>query len=163
MAKNDASAIALRDLLPAIDGKRYNWWKTLTKEQQDGFSSWLYMRYTSTVDDDPDLMRYYLMSVNLHVNKHFDAIRKDHPQLMFLLMAAASPKMGSKKHTWLPPGKKGKANKRQQLFQKLYPTYNMDEIELVSERNSDEELRAYLIDLGWSDKDITAAFKSFDE
>lgn len=162
MAKNDASAIALRDLLPAIDGKRYNWWKTLTKEQQDGFSSWLYMRYASTVDDDPDLMRYYLMSVNLHVNKHFDVIRH-HPQLVYLLMNAASPKMGNMKHTWIPPGKKGKANKRQQLFQKLFPSYNMDEIEIMAERNSNEEVEKYLQDLGWSDKEIAAALKSIDE
>lgn len=159
MAKNDEGSIALDKLLPAIDRKDYNWWSTLTAEQQEGFSSWLYMRYASSVQhSDPDFPRYYLQSVNQHVNKHFNIIRR-HPQLVYLLLCAASPGIGTQRHNFLPPGKKGKANKRNALFAKLYPLCNEEELDILAQVNTDEDLREYMLDAGWTDKEIAAALK----
>lgn len=162
MAKNSEGAIALRDILPAIDKKNYKFWDTLTAAQKKDFSTWLYMRYTSAVKSEPDMMRYYLMSTNLTLNKNFSAV-KNHPQLVYYLMCAASPGLGTETHQWLPPGKKGKANKRTKIFSELYPTYSDAEIEILEQINTDEDLMEHLLDSGWTDNEIKAAFKSFDE
>lgn len=153
-----SSEIKLNDILPAIDRKNRKWWDGLSDEQRDKFSSWIYMRYGATVEGNADLSRYYLIAFNEIVNKRFNVL-KNHPKLQFMLMTAASPGMGTVRHTWLAPMKKGKANKRIKLLEQLYPNANSRELELLAEINGDDDIKAYLQDLGWTDKDIKAAMK----
>lgn len=156
------SDIKLANVLPAIDRKDKAWWETLNPDQKAKFPAWLYMRYASSVDGNADFARYYLMAVNESVNKHFNTI-KHHPKLQYLLMAAASPGLGSQKHSWIPPGKKGKANKKINLLAKLFPNANDDELEVLATINSDEDLIQELESRGWTTKDIKAAMKGMDE
>ena len=159
---DDASSIKLADVLPAIDRKKVSWWDDLRQEQKDKFPAWLYMRYAASVEGDPDLARYYLMAVNETVNKRFNAIRH-HPKLQYLLMTAASPGMGTQRHGWIPPAKRGKADKKSKLFSKLYPNARDDELEILSAINDDMDVIRELEDRGWTQKDITAAMKGNDE
>lgn len=156
------SDIKLAHVLPAIDRKDKEWWETLNPEQKAKFPSWLYMRYASTVDSNADFARYYLMAVNETVNKHFNSV-KHHPKLQYLLMAAASPGLGTQRHSWLSPGKKGKANKKINLLSKLYPNANDDELELLSNINNNEDIIQELESRGWTSKDIAVAMKGVDE
>lgn len=161
MAKKPAvkseSDISLDAVLPAIDRKDTAWWETLKPAQQDKFSSWVYMRYASMVNGPADLSRYYLIAVNEIVNKKFNDIRK-HPKLQYLLMTSASPGMGKQYHQFLAPMKGLKTNnKRQKLLEELYPQYSGQEIELLDSITTEDELKEYLISLGWTDKEIKSA------
>ncbi len=161
VAVKDESSIALENVLPAIDRKDIDWWETLTPAQQKKFPAWLYMRYTSNVTGNPNLARYYLIAVNERVNKKFSDVRK-HPKLQYLLMTSASPGMGKQFHQFISPPKMGKDNKKSniKLLEKLFPHANSREIEILSKINSDEDIHNYLIDLGWTDKEIKAALSN---
>ncbi len=161
MAKKAEYSIELNDLLSAIDSKNRVWWDNLTKEQQDKFNSWLYMRYTSSVTTNEDFSRYYLMAVNEVVNKDFTAIKK-HPKLQYLLLTAASPGLGKQRHTYIAPPKAGKGSKKKyNLLSKLFPMSNDTELEILGQ-SSDEELKLYLESLGWTDKDIGQTLKKLN-
>lgn len=145
--------IRLVSILPAIDKKDHNWWNTLTEQQKDKFSAWLYMRYTSSVNKNPDFARYYLISTNERVNKHFSYL-KNHPQLLYLLMTTVSPGMGTVRHEWIQPSKKGKTTEKYKLLSQLFPMANNDELEILDTWNTEQDLRKHLEDLGYDDKKI---------
>lgn len=159
---DDESAIKLADVLPAVDRKDRAWWDKLKQAQKDKFPAWLYMRYSSSVSGNPDFARYYLMAVNETVNKRFNSI-KDHPKLQYLLMTAASPGMGTQKHGWIAPGKRGKTDKKLKLFAKLYPNANDQELEILAATNTEDDILKELQDRGWTEKEIKAAMKGTDE
>lgn len=164
-AVKSEDSISLDNVLPAVDRKDLNWWESLTIGQQKKFPAWLYMRYTSNVQGNADLARYYLLAVNERVNKRFNDVRQ-HTKLQYLLMTSASPGMGKQFHQFLPPPKLGKTNKKQiNLLEKLFPMANDQELELMLEINSTSEIENYLISLGWTDKEIKTALanKNTDE
>lgn len=163
--KPEGSEISLNSLFSAVDNKDYGWWNTLTLEQQNSFNSWLFMRYISSVQhSDPVYSMYYLRSVNEHVNKNFNAIRK-HPQLVYLLMCASSPGLGTQRHNWVPPGKQSGATKTKKhaLLSKLYPLCNATEIDILAESNSKEDLIEFMLDSGCTDKEINEIINDLDE
>lgn len=164
-AKTSDADISLDNVLSAVDKKNTEWWETLNPEQQKKFSSWLYMRYVSNVNGDPDLARYYVMAANERINKKFSTL-KNHPKLQYLLMTSASPGMGKQYHQWLPPAKVGKSNrKRLNLLAKLFPNVSDKELEVLDQINTNEDIEQHLISLGWADKEIKAALsnKNTDE
>lgn len=164
-AKKSDADISLDNVLSAVDKKNTEWWETLNPAQQKKFSSWLYMRYVSNVNSDPDLARYYVIAVNERINKKFSTL-KNHPKLQYLLMTSASPGMGKQYHQWLPPAKVGKSNrKRLNLLAKLFPNVSDKELEVLDQINTNEDIEQHLISLGWTDKDIKAALsnKNTDE
>ena len=163
--QKEDSEISLKSVLPAIDRKNINWWETLTPAQQKKFSSWIYMRYVSNVSGSPELYQYYLVAVNERVNKKFSSL-KDHPKLQYLLLTTASPGMGDQFHPFIKPGKRNKSNKKRiNLLEKLFPMANEQELEVLSEINTDQDIENHLIALGWTDKEIKSALsnKNTDE
>lgn len=160
MTKTDESNINLDSVLSAVDTKNVDWFDNLNATQQKKFSSWLYMRYTSNVKGDPDLARYYLLATNQRVNKKFSDL-KNHQKLQYLLMTTASPGLGKHYHQFISPPKVGKSNtKRLNLLEKLFPNLNDQELELLLEVNDDNDIKNYLISLGWTDKDIKNALST---
>ena len=159
---DDDSAIKLADVLPAIDRKDRDWWDRLRPAQRDKFPSWLYMRYAASVEGNPDFARYYLMAVNETVNKHFSSL-KGHAKLQYMLMTAASPGMGTQRHGWIPPSKRGKADKKIKLLNKLFPNAKEDDLEVLASVSDDVDLIRELEDRGWTQKDIKAAMKGSDD
>lgn len=161
-AKNNASAIQLNPLLTAIDKKDHSWWDSLTDEQKQKFSSWLYMRYTSSVSRNPDFARYYLVSTNEKVNKNFSAL-KNHPQLIYLLLTSASPGLGTVRHEWIQPSKKSSSSEKLRLLATLFPLASETELEILDSYNTEQDLVEYLRDLGHGDKKIKSMITVDDE
>jgi hypothetical protein len=161
MAKKEYD-IELKEVLAAIDRKDIDWWETLTPSQQNKFSSWLYMRYISNVSGSADFAEYYLAAVNERVNKKFNTL-KDHPKLQYLLLTTASPGLGKQFHSFIKPGKRGTTNKKRiNLLEKLFPLANNQELEVLDKINTDQDIENYLIELGWTDKEIKNALSNKD-
>ena len=155
MAKTNS--IDLKDLLSAIDRKDVDWWETLTDEQKKDFNPWLAMRFTSMVTNSPEYSQYYLLATNNRINKKFNSL-KDHKKLQYLLLTTASPGLGTKYHKLVKPPSRGKGStKLRNVLEKLFPMSNDQEIDLLIETNTHEDLKAYLIDSGWTDKEINNA------
>lgn len=164
MAKKSVSTsdIPLPNVLSAIDRKNLDWWETLTAEQQAKFSSWILMRYTSSVQGSAELSGYYLVATNERVNKRFSLL-KDHPKLQYLLMTTVSPDMGNQFHPYIAPPKNGKGQiKRRNLIASLFPFANDREIDVLLTINSEADIKKHLENLGWADKDIKKALSGQD-
>ena len=148
-------AIALKDVMAAIDKKDRGFYNRLTDEQKKAFSAWMMMRYASSVQGRNSA--HYLFMVNELVNKNFSDVNK-HPELQWLLLSAC----GSGKvefHPYVkPPNAKKKKDKISEFVYSIYPRLKRDELELFLTLNSKEDLKGLAEANGYSDKDIADIF-----
>lgn len=148
-------AIPLNDIMLALDTKNRQYYSTLTPEQQKSFSAWLLMRYTSSVQGQNNAQ--YLIMTNELLNKNFSDI-SGHPELQWLLMSAC----GSGKKEYHPYIKPPNARRRRDpifdMLNTIYPSMKNDEIAMLIELNTMDELRELAISHGYDDKAIQEIF-----
>jgi hypothetical protein len=135
-----------------FDRKNRMFYNELTDEERKKFSNYLMIRWGSSVQGSRDLQEFYLVSCNERFNKHFFAINR-HPQLQWLCATAVSPGMGTHRHQWIAPKKKttGQSGARKQLSE-LFPNMKSDEIEVMATITTQQEITAYLKELGQDTK-----------
>jgi hypothetical protein len=155
--KKDDKNIPLGKILEAVDKRNKSFWKSLTDEQKDAFSAWVYMRYVSCCSSNEKKINYhYLTTVNEFVNVNFNDIRH-HGELQYKLMALCG--VGKKQfHPWIKPGKGIKKNRLTIWLADVHKHLKEDEIELLTELNSTKELKQYAEDLGLQDNEIKKIF-----
>lgn len=136
-----------------FDKKNRKFFDELNDEERKKFSNYLILRWGSSVKNDGDLAKYYVLSMNQNANKNFWDLNK-HPKLQWLLMTCVSPDMGAFNHEWIAFKNKSAKNKRAQIIANLYPAMKIKEAEDLSDLMSDKEFSQHLKDLGWDDKKI---------
>lgn len=148
-------AIALKDVMAAVDKKDRGFYNRLTAEQKKAFSAWMMMRYCSSVQGR-DAANYIYLTNEL-VNFQFMEVSK-HPELQWLLLSACG--VGKIQfHPYLkPPNAKKKKNKISEFLYGLYPHSKPEDIELMIKLNSNNELKALAYDYGYDDKTIKEIF-----
>lgn len=147
--------LSIKSEMSAFDRKNRSFYDSLTDEEKKKFSPYLMIRYGSTVSGGADLQAYYLMSCNERLNKHFfDVNTAQHKKLQWLLATTVSPGMGNQFHQWIAPKKKTTDNKNMNFLRDLYPHLKEDEIKLMSELNTKDELKDYARVLGWEERTI---------
>ena len=154
MAKK-APAIALKDIMAAVDKKDRGFYNRLTADQKKAFSAWMMMRYCSSVQGR-DAANYIYLTNEL-VNFQFMEVSK-HPELQWLLLSACG--VGKIQfHPYLkPPNAKKKKNKISEFLYGLYPHSKPEDIELLIKLNSNNDLKALAYDYGYDDKTIKDIF-----
>lgn len=149
-----AGKLPLNKVLSAMDRKDKKFYDNLSDEERKAFSAFLMNRYASSVKGDSALQEWWLIATNKRVNTHFFELAK-HPKLQWLLLTTASPGMGTAFHEWIPGGKKKTSkNKTEKAIKRLYPNAKPDEIEMLSAINTKKEIKEYLENLGYDDKQI---------
>jgi hypothetical protein len=139
-----------------FDLKNRDFCDSLDDQEIKKFSPFLMIRWGATVRGPADLQAYYLMSVNENLNKHFfDISATQHKKLQWLLATTVSPGMGVQRHDWLAAKKKETGNNKVEkfLFQ-IFPNRKPDEIQLMAQINTKDELKQMARELGWDDKKI---------
>jgi len=148
MAKQPA--IPLKDIMAAIDKKDRGFYNRLSDEQKKAFSAWMMMRYCSSVQgkNAPD----YIFMTNEFVNLNFKDIKD--PEFQWLLLSSC----GSGKiefHPYIkPPNSRKKKNKLFEFLSTIYPETKAEDIQLLIDINTKEELKDFLKDHGHDDKTI---------
>jgi hypothetical protein len=127
-----------------FDQKDRTFYDNLTDEERKKFSTYLMIRWGSSVQGSKDLQEFYVIATNERLNKHFFNIGK-HPKLQWLLATTVSPDLGAFRHQWIAPKKKepGAGSLKKQLAE-LFPTYKDDEIEVLAAITTKKELDAYI-------------------
>ena len=127
-----------------FDQKVRSFYENLTEEERKKFSTYLMIRWGSSVQGSRELQEFYVIATNERFNKHFFNLSK-HPKLQWLLATTVSPGLGTYKHQWIPLRKKeaGAGSTKKQLAE-LFPHYKDDEIELLASITSKKELDAYI-------------------
>jgi len=142
--------------MAAFDRKNRGFYDSLTDEEKKKFSPFLMIRYGATVTGNPDLQAYYLMSCNERLNKNFfDVNTTQHKKLQWLMATTVSPGMGTQYHQWLAAKKReGNNNKAIKFLRELHPELREDEIQLLAEINTKDDLKEYARQLGWDNRRI---------
>jgi len=151
--------LSIKNEMAMVDGKVRDFYDDLTEEERKKFSPYIMLKYTANVSGNVDLAEYYLRRCNDTYNKDFFNIGR-HPKLQWLCATTVSPGMGNNFHYWLKVPKKGaSANKERKFLQQMYPNAKEDELDMLVEINTKDDLKAHARELGWSDKEIKDAFK----
>jgi hypothetical protein len=140
--------------LQQLDTKNRQFYRELTDEERKKFSTFLMIRWSSSVQGSADLQAYYLLSCNENLNKHFFDLSR-HPELQWLSATTVSPGMGTFRHDWIKQKKRDSNNSKAVKFlRQIYPAYKQDELELLAQINSTAELKQLAREHGWDDKRI---------
>jgi len=147
--------LSIKSEMTAFDRKNRDFYDSLGDEEKKKFSPFLMIRYGATVTGSSDLQAYYLMSCNERLNKNFFEVNTtQHKKLQWLLATTVSPDMGNQFHQWIKVGKRETDNKAIKFLRELYPHISDDEIELLAEINTKNDLKQMAKNLGWDDKRI---------
>lgn len=130
--------------MKVFDHKVRSFYDDLTPEERKKFSTYLMVRWGSSVQGSRELQEFYVISTNERLNKHFFNIGK-HPKLQWLLATTVSPDMGTQRHQWIAPKKKepGAGSLKKQLAE-LFPHYKDDEIDVLAAITTKKELDVYI-------------------
>jgi len=144
--------LSIGNEMTQFDRKNRDFYDSLTDEERKKFSTFLMIRYGSSVSGGRDLQEFYLISTNERLNKNFFPLHK-HPKLQWLMATSVSPGMGTFRHNWIASKKKepGAGSLKKQIAE-LYPNMKDDEIELMAKINTKKDVDAYLKLLGQESK-----------
>jgi len=158
MATQTSDKLNIANEMLQFDRKNREFYDDLTEEEQKKFSPFLMIRLGSDVQGSAELQAYYLISTNERLNKYyFDISGKEHKKFQWLLATTVSPGMGKQYHKWLAAKKKDSGNNRaEKFFAELYPHMRHDEIKLLAELNSKDDIKQLAKAHGWDDKRIKA-------
>lgn len=147
--------LSIKSETAALDRKDVDFYDSLTDEEKKKFSPYLMLRYSASVDGDPDMQAWYLMATNERVNKNFfDISTSQHKKLQWLLCTTVSPNLGRQQHYWLGTKKSDKDTKAIKFLTQLYPELKPDDIELLVDINTKEDLKDLAKQHGWTNEQI---------
>ena len=140
--------------LRAFDSKDRRFYNDLTEEERKKFSTFLMIRWGSSVQGSSELQQYYLLACNENLNKNFFELSR-HPELQWLLATTVSPGMGTFKHDWIKQKKRESgSNKVVKFLKKVYPDRSQEDLELLAEINDISDIKKLAREHGWDDKRI---------
>lgn len=147
--------LPLNDVLAAIDNRDYGWYSRLPEEQKKKWSSWLFLRYASSVKGSNQ--EDALLNTNDFVNKNYVDLYK-HDELMWKLFCLTGT--GKKQyHEWIKgPNTKKKTDKVSEFISEIYPHLKSDEIELFQILNDVSNIKQLAEDAGKSQEQIDEIF-----
>ena len=137
-------------VLASLDKKDYTLYDSLSDEEKKGFTAFLTNKWMASVDGSNELQHYYLASTNHYSNKHLFDIGR-HPKLQYLSLVASSPGIGKQHHTWIKAKKKETTRSKQdikRILTDMYPLYKEEDIEVLSNFVTKQELTKYAKDSG---------------
>ena len=147
--------LALNKLLSAIDRKDYEYYSSLTEDQQKKLSPYVIMKYAASVTGNTELAKYHIIAANEFSNIDFFNVNK-HKKLQWMMCCSVSPGMGKQNHYWLAANKAEKINPLKNFLITKYPEMKVDDIELILKTNSAKEIKEWLVTNGLSEKEIKA-------
>ena len=87
--------VNLFDVLAALDRKDYSYYKNLNESQKKSINFYMLIQWLSAVKANKEIQSYYLQSTDYHANKYlFNENIQKHPDLVWLMLCAASPGIG---------------------------------------------------------------------
>ncbi len=148
-------------MLYNLDVGNKEWYNSLDSELKKTFSSYVSMRFASSVKSNKILQESYIESVNEFCNKYFSTIQKhEGDSLLFWKLLCLCGSGQKQFHPWLKaPKGKGKKTKIFDFLQSCYPNYKNDEIETLISVLDRKEIKEMAKQAGLDDKEIKLLIK----
>ena len=154
-----------KDVLPALDRRDINYYGKLTDAQKKDISIWTLTRWMSSTTRDTAMQLY---TVNEVANKDsiFFSSKKfenaletsKHKELQWMLLALCGTGK-PERHLWPAAPRGVKKEPLVDELLKFYPLLKDDDVALLLQLNSKEELTQFFKDNGYDDKSIKELFK----
>jgi hypothetical protein len=126
-----------------LDQKSRTFYDDLDEEEKKKFSTYLMIRWGSSVQGSPELQEYYLHATNQRLNKNFFDIY-NHPKLQWLCASTISPGLGVYRHTWIGHKKKNPdESKKLKTLKEIFPTAKLDDLQTLSSITDKKEILEY--------------------
>jgi len=153
------------DILPALDRRDIKYYSKLNDEQKKDVSIWPLTRWmSSTANGSAD----QLYTVNEVVNKDsniFGSKKSEnaletnkHKELQWMLLAISGSGK-REKHVWPGAPKGATKSPLEEAILLLYPSLKDDDLELLIQINTRQELEGFFKENGYDDKSIKELFK----
>jgi len=143
----------IQNEMAQFDLKNRDFYDSLSPEEKKKFSTFLMLRWGSSVQGSKELQEFYVIATNERLNKHFFSMGR-HPKLQWLMATSVSPGLGVHRHQWISPKKKDpKANEVKKMLTSIYPDMKDADIDTLSQLVDKKQIREYLRDHGITDKD----------
>ena len=148
-------------MLYNLDVGNKEWYEGLDSELKKTFSSYVSMRFASSVKSNKILQESYIESVNEFCNKYFSTIQKhEGDSLLFWKLLCLCGSGQKQFHPWLKaPKGKGKKTKIFDFLQSCYPNYKNEEIETLINVLDKKEIKELAKQAGLDDKEIKLLIK----
>jgi hypothetical protein len=148
------NTLSLSSELNAMDLCDREFYSNLSDVHKKEISLWVLMRYMSSSANSAER---HLLYVNSFVNYNFSVLNK-HPELQWKLLTVCGTRK-KQMHQWIPPHKKTKKNRLEELLYTMFPLMKRDEVELLLQINTAEDLTAFLKENAMDDKAIKDILK----
>ena len=137
------SKLTIQNEMRMFDSKNRAFYDELSDEEKKKFSSYLMIRWGSSVSGSPELQEYYLHATNQRLNRHFFELHK-HPKLQWLCATTVSPGMGNHFHQWIGHKKKDpNESKKLNELKTIYPNAKLHDLEVLSNIIDKKEITEY--------------------
>lgn len=146
-----AAKLDIKRELGAVNQKDYNFYSNLSDEEKKAFSPYILMRYTASPLGDADIQEWFLERTNEYVNKDHWSLSKNHKDLLWKLFAATGAGMPVN-FSYLASSKKEKVKKIEKLLAELNPTMKLEEVKILANMMSPEEIKDLLDKMGFDKK-----------
>lgn len=151
----------MKNVLGALDRQDLEYYDSLTSDHQKAYSVFVIMRYMSSLPNNDPLQQYAILAANDLVNIGFGDLAK-YPDLQHRLLCCAG--LGEKKYRpWIPVGK-GRRKSNDDIYNlvnEIYPHLNSQEINLMIQTLSTEQLTDLATAMGMDEKQISDLLKDF--
>ena len=149
MAKDNTGPLSIANEMRQFDRKNRDFYDSLTEEEKKKFSPYLMIRWGSSVNGSEDLQTYYLLSTNRRLNHRFFSVNTaQHKKLQWLMATTVSPDMGTHRHNWIPPGRRGPNTALEKRIATLFPHMKPQDVEVMARINSEQDIKDYEDQLG---------------
>ena len=147
--------LPLNDVLNSLDRRDYDWYSRLPDDDKKKWSSWLFIRYASSVKGKD--AGEALLNTNEFVNKHYTDLYK-HDELIWKLMCLTGT--GKKQfHEWIkPPTSAKKKDTVSEFVADTFPHLKPDEVELFIKLNDASDIEQLAQDVGKTKDEIGEIF-----
>ena len=138
--------LPIKDILAAIDMNAKSVWKEFTEEERKQVSFWLLNRYISAVQGSREDQELAVFKTNEYYNKHFNTIgvgkENGHQELMWQLLCMSGAWGKIKFHPYIGFKKKNTNNNAAvKLLETVYPNMKTNEVELLANISTKQELK----------------------
>lgn len=145
------------------DLRNKDFYSGLSPELQESFSPFVAMRWMSSVSDSSKYRDEVLILVNEFMNKDYGAIKKEHNELHWKMLALCGP--GVKMyHNWIPaPKRTASSSKLEDFLWDWFPRANKDEINILLNKMTRDDFENFVKSTGASDPEVKEIMEMYDK
>lgn len=137
--------LSLNEILMAMDTNSIEIWDELDDEGRKSISIWLMNRYASSVDGARESKELAVLRTNHLYNRNWSSLGSKHAKLQWMILCILNIGGNAKRHRWIGHKKLTDKNLKKSIdfLKKYYPDMRDDELELLAQITTKQQLREF--------------------